>query len=169
MSEWSNFRLLTTFSLSVAAIIAFLVLGYLVSNNKLGPPHKKPATIFVGIISVALALLIVGGTMTVMGRTAYVAVDKAGWFPHQRTLTVWMPHDWLVGEYKQCVLGGYTQPPVLNCGDTKHAPYEMDVLFHGSLEFASAQKRTYWRCQRKQESISCRATEDFVPVRLPDF
>jgi hypothetical protein len=109
------------------------------------------------LLTICFALLIVGGTVAVMGRMAFVAADKAGWFPHQRALIVWMPHDWLVGENKQCVLGGYTRPPVLYCGDTPNAPYEMDVLFHGSLAFPNAQKRTYWRCQRKQESISCQA------------
>ena len=77
--------------LVLATIFGFLVLSYLVSNNKITGRLKGPAT---KIVSAALLLLGLGflGAIVV---GCYEEADKAGWFPHSRTVSVWMTRDWL--------------------------------------------------------------------------
>src|SRR5713226_7819123 len=58
-------------------LIGFLVLGYLVSNNKLKPPLLKPANAIYTLFSVAFVLLIVGGIV-------YLFVEESSWIPRTR-------------------------------------------------------------------------------------
>ncbi len=140
--------------LVVAAIIGFGVLSYLVSNNKITGSFAKPAKAFVGTVSWMFFLGIAG----LIAASLYDAADKAGWFPHSRTMSVRMPHDWLVGQFKPCSLtGSKTIAPTLTCGDYNATPHDMSVEFHGSLDSLETGKQTKWNCQRKQESIVCKA------------
>ena len=140
------------FILGTAAVLGFFVLSYLLSNGKLKPPFLKPAKVVVYSVNSAIALAFV----IAIGVALYDAADKDGWIPHTRTLSVWMQHDWLVGEFKTCSLEGTAKVPVLSCEANNGAYHDMSVEFHGSLEPLEAGKESRWNCQRKSESVSCK-------------
>jgi hypothetical protein len=48
------------FTLGVAALLGFVVLAYLVSNDKIKGSFKKPARVIVGAVSVLFTLSILG-------------------------------------------------------------------------------------------------------------
>ena len=82
--------------LFTCGLIGFLVLGYLVSNNKLKPPLLKPAKAIYTLFSVAFVLLIVGGIV-------YAFVEGSGWIPRTREVSVYVkPENWMTGEIKSC-------------------------------------------------------------------
>jgi hypothetical protein len=180
---------------------------------------RKVAWISVGFFLFLAAVLVVG---------MYDAADKYGWFPHRRTVYVWMPDGWLVGEFKTCALIDYYKhedrnvvlpiPPgatlettptpeqitawdekgnpvvpktvvpdsktktagspvrpgsatpevgrskevsfLLSCTSDDIAPARrMNVEFRGSLDSVEAgrESKWWWDCQRKEDSISCKA------------
>lgn len=140
------------FVLGVAAIISYLVLTYLVSNNKLKPGWKKPAKVVVNSVSGLILLFTVG----ILVFAIYRAADEHGWFAHDRSASVWMPSDWLVGEFKTCVLASGETMPVLDCSvDSGSTLHEMSVEFHGSLDALESKKQSNWKCQRIEQSINC--------------
>jgi hypothetical protein len=139
------------FCIVIAALIGLLVLSYIASNKKLeGPLWTQLTAIYKflrGIAFVFLAGLFAYG--------CYESADTNGWFSHDYTVSVWMTHDWLVGEFKPCVLGGDVKAPTMVCGDDYNALHEMNVQFHGSMDKLESKKESNWNCQRKEESISC--------------
>lgn len=138
--------------LVTAAIVGFLVLAYLVSNNKITGEFRKPATVIVATVTIVFFLGFAGLIVTVL----YDKADESGWFSHDRTVSVLMNHDWLVGEFKSCSLTGDSKTPVLTCGTSNVPTHEMDVSFRGSLDQLEKRKQSNWNCQRKQESIACK-------------
>jgi hypothetical protein len=140
--------------LVLGAIIGFLVLVYLVSNKKITGSYEKPAKALVSTVS---TVFFVGAAGAILAGL-YEVADKDGWFPHSRTMSVWMPHDWLVGEFKTCVLTGDKKvSPSLSCGDQGVSSHDMNVEFRGALDSLEAGKESKWNCQRRVESISCKA------------
>ncbi len=101
------------------------------------------------------------------GPLLYDAADKGGWFPHRRTLNVWMSDDWLVGEFKTCFLtsdtlkfadGSKDVSVSLTCGSHDAPLHKMSVEFRGPLDsFKEDMKSSWWNCQRKEDSITCKA------------
>ncbi len=140
------------FTLGIAALLGFVVLAYLVSNNKLKPSWHRPAKTIVITVSLGIVLAMVALLMF----AAYRSADRRGWFAHERTASVWMAEDWLVGEFKQCVLSNGARMPLLDCSvGGSSAAHEMNVEFHGSLDALELKKQSEWKCQRKDQSISC--------------
>jgi hypothetical protein len=152
---------LVVLRLVLGAVIGFSVLCYLVNTNKLKPPFKRPAEsaveLVLKIVPTFLLLLFGGALAVAVVVGAYKGADEAGWLPHQRTISVWMPRDWLVGEFKTCVLDEFVKNIVLSCGDSNTAPHDMNVEFRGSLDALESHKQSNWTCQRKTESITCKA------------
>jgi hypothetical protein len=132
-----------------AAIIGYLVLAYLVSNNRIKGRFEKPARLIVGIMSSIYALGVVGLLLGIV----YVGADEKGLIGHTRHVSVLMEHDWVVGEFKSCTLSD----KLLMCDGYSEMPHEMEVLFHGSGDLLDSKKGSKWKCQRKQESTSCKA------------
>jgi hypothetical protein len=62
-----------------------------------------------------------------------------------------------MGEFKSCALDGTEKVPVLNCRASNGEYHDMNVEFRGSLDALGAGKESSWKCQRKQDSISCKA------------
>jgi hypothetical protein len=89
----------------------------------------------------------------------YESVDEAGWFPHDRSVSVWMPHGWIVGEFKECVSSSDVKTLALFCGhdENETSPHQMNVEIRGSMDAFESKKPSKWNCQRKEESISCKA------------
>jgi hypothetical protein len=143
------------------AIILFLVLAYLVSNKKLKPPFERPAKVVVSTVTVGFFLFLAGALVLGM----YDAADKDGWFPHRRTLSVWMSDDWLVGEFKSCFVSSDTLEAngskevslILTCINHNGPLHTMNVEFRGSLDsLEEHSSSTWWNCQRKEDSITCK-------------
>lgn len=148
--DWDLFL----FCLFIAAIIVVLVLAYLVSNNKIKGIFKASAKVIVGLSLAGVILFLV----VVVAVAAYRSADEAGWFPHERVAAVWMPRDWLVGEFEHCVLASGQTMPVLDCSvDATSTVHEMNVKLRGSLNALESKKQSEWHCQRKEDSITCRA------------
>jgi len=139
------------FCIVIAALIGLLVLSHVASDQKLeGPLWTQLKAIYKflrGIAFIFLAGLFAYG--------CYESADANGWFSHDHTVNVWMTHDWLVGEFKPCVLGGDVKAPTMACGDDYNAVHEMSVHFRGSMDALESKKESNWNCQRKEESISC--------------
>jgi hypothetical protein len=153
MTGLSDTGVILLWLLGVAVIIGFvfLVLAYLVANNKVKAPFDKPSKVIGGAVSIVLfALLGIG-----MAVGLYEKADKGGWFAHERTLAVEMPRDWLVGEPKACILGGNLNASVLTC-EPGALPHEMNVEFRGSLGSLESGTASTWVCQRTQGPIMCR-------------
>jgi hypothetical protein len=60
----------------------------------------------------------------------YQEADRDGWFSHKLIATVWMPRNWIAGEFKSCVLDGDKKLTLLSCGEDA-TPHEMNVEFRG--------------------------------------
>jgi hypothetical protein len=137
----------------VGALIAFPVLIYLVVNKLIrNPICGKIADAIVKWVSLAFGLwclIVVLGLM-------YKEADGNGWFAHKLVATVWMPRNWITGEFKSCVLDGDKKLTLLSCGEDA-TPHEMNVEFRGSLDGLESKKPTTWTCLRGQESVSCKS------------
>jgi hypothetical protein len=139
--------------LVVGAIIGFLVLAYCVSNNKLKPPFKQPATHIVNAVWGITFLVFVVAGITAM----YDSADKSGWFAHERKVSVWIGNDWLVGEFKSCALSEHKKAPSMYCTNSQNETvHEMNVEFRGSMGALDDQKPSDWICQRKESLIACK-------------
>src|SRR5689334_7765247 len=99
------------FVLGTAAILGFFVLVYLVSNDKLKPPLLEPAKVLVNWVYAAVGIAVLVAFIV----AGYEGLDKDGWFPHTRIISVWMSPGWIQGEFKTCMLDGTNKQPVLNC------------------------------------------------------
>ena len=147
MNGWERFL---SMLLPTALFVAF---SYVVWHGKVTGVFKRPALVLVNTIWVIGVVSFLG----VMAMGMYQSADKDGWFPHDLAATVRMPHDWLVGEFKLCVLDGSESTPVLECGsDENSSLHKMDVKFRGSMRLFESNKVSHWNCQRKEESISCK-------------
>ncbi len=137
----------------VGAIFGFVVLAYLVSNKLIGNSiFGKIADGIVKWVSWAFGLWF----LIVILAGAYQEADRNGWFAHKLIATVWMPRNWITGEFKSCVLDGDKKLTLLSCGDDA-TPHEMNVEFRGSLDGLESKKPTTWTCLRGQESVSCKS------------
>jgi len=98
--------------------------------------------------------VIVGGIL--LAGSAYDAVDDAGYIPHSGNAQVKYPrHGWEVGEYVTCAATSGSSEPILNCEDEfleGGTVREMSVSFWGKV----GAKPTVYKCQRSEESITCR-------------
>jgi uncharacterized membrane protein len=73
--------------LVVGGLIGFMVLGYLVSNNKLKPPLLKPANAIYTLFSVSFVRMIVGGIV-------YAFVEESSWIRRTREVSVYSTNSW---------------------------------------------------------------------------
>jgi len=133
-------------------LIGFMVLGYLVSNNKLKPPLLKPATAIYTFFSVAFVLLIVGGI-------AYLFVENSGWIPRTREVSVYVkPENWMTGEIKSCASLQSKEREeigVLLCDQNQmlFEPHVLQVRFWGPI---TTDRNKEWKRTREPASLTCR-------------
>jgi hypothetical protein len=138
--------------LCFGGLIGFLVLGYLVSNNKLKPPFLKPAKVVDTLFSVSFMLLIVGGIV-------YLFVENSGWIPRTREVSVYVkPENWIVGEIKSCASLQSKEKEeigVLLCDQNQmlFEPHVLQVRFWGPIK---PDRNKEWKCTREAASLTCR-------------
>src|SRR6266478_1377098 len=136
--------------------IAYMVLGYLVTNKKLKPPFLEPAERLYTFVSACLALLFFGGI-------AYLAIayyfTESGWYPRTREVNVYCKaHDWVNGELQTCYSFKSTDKTAdgeltaLSCSanDESHL---LNVKFWGPI---TADGEIIWKCERLTFSITCK-------------
>ena len=75
-------------------------------------------------------------------------LEQMGWWHHDAMTTVFM-HDWVNGEYKQCVSINETQP-FLVCGESKGDGKLFKVRFYGRTHNPklSPEAELHWTCKR---------------------
>jgi len=136
--------------LFVAGLIAILVIGYLVTNNKLKPPFLRPATIlWHGFIGLYLLLVLV-----VIG----YAVNESGWIPRTREVLVWVKaQHWMAGEIKTCESPRSSNEEkeirALVCDEENLEHHVLTVKFWGPI---NADRTKQWKCTREQEALTCK-------------
>ena len=136
-----------------ASLIAWLVTGYLVTNNKLQPPFLKPAQIFYYSICACYGLAILGGI-------GYAAVhyytNESGWVPRNREIEVYVhASNWVVGELKICrslPTEDKAELTVLFCSDDAES-HTLKVKFWGPI---TADRNKMWKCEREFASLTCK-------------
>ena len=134
----------------IAALIGLFLLWYLAEAGKV----KGPLAAFARTTRILFGLGTFLAFAGVFGVAAWRVANEAGWFPHDRSVSVYMTQNWLVGETKRCVIAGEVTAPQLYCEDDG-VPHQMTVVFHGSLAHFERGEVREWECQRKAESISC--------------
>jgi len=133
-------------------LIGFLVLGYLVSNNKLKPPFLEPASAIHTLFSVVFVLLVVGGIV-------YAFVEESGWIPRTREVSVYVkPENWMTGEIKSCdslQSKEKTEIAVLLSDQNQmlFEPHVLQVRFWGPIK---TDRNKEWKCTREAASLTCR-------------
>jgi hypothetical protein len=133
------------------------------------PGETSGADTFVGIA----ILLVIGFVVWGMG----AVIDDAGRVPHNHDTPVVIRHEWLVGEYRKCMMVTTTPPvqdmkysaaqlselPKLYCTDDildTVTPREdirahlLPVKYWGRIDRPDSWL-IEWRCQRKEESLLC--------------
>jgi hypothetical protein len=133
-------------------------------SRAIGRTLKWVAYICAAIIAAALALV------------WYGQLDVAGYFPHDRTLDVYMSSNWMVGENRVCwLIQEYdaNQKPTgkldsLQCpfGDEKLEPHNLTVTFKGIVTPMDTNGNprkipNEWRCTRGGDNFAC------TPVATP--
>ncbi len=133
-------------------LIGFMVLGYLVSNNKLKPPLLKPAKALYTLFSVTFVLLIVVGII-------YAFVEESSWIPRSREVSVYVkPENWMTGEIKSCASLQSREKEeigVLLCDQNQmlFEPHVLQVRFWGPIK---PDRNKEWKCTREPASLTCR-------------
>jgi hypothetical protein len=69
------------------------------SHRQAKRPEAPADSAIVGLVTVGFILVLAVG----FGMEMYESADEAGWFPRDRSVSVWIPHGWIVGEFKECV------------------------------------------------------------------
>lgn len=108
----------------------------------------------------------------------YESLDQTGWMSHDHDTPAWIQGNWIVGEYRVCVLE--SNPPratpvsSLFCGNKNDDGYvdwlvERDdhpnagpgifhvlpVTYWGRIDRQDV--NTSWRCQRNESALTCKA------------
>jgi hypothetical protein len=144
------------FCLILAGLLGFLVLGYLVSNNKLKPPLLKPAKAIYTLFSVTFVLLIVTGIVYAL---IDEFVEKSGWIPRTREVSVYVKaENWMTGEIKSCASLASKERKeigVLLCDQDQMLlePHSLEVKFWGPIK---TDRKREWKCTRETASLTCR-------------
>jgi hypothetical protein len=147
----------TIFCLIFGGMIAFLALGYLVSNNKLKPPYAKPLGRVYYVLSTGVIFALVG-MMAVA--TIMVIVEQSGWIPRTREVPVYAKASgWVQGEIKTCETFASKQKDeltVLVCDEDDRMLDEhhtLQVKFWGPI---TTDRNKEWKCVREPASLTCR-------------
>ena len=139
----------------IGLFIAYLVLAYLVTNNKLKPPFLQPAQRIHRFVSACLALMFFGGL-------AYVAIAyyfiESGWYPRTREVIVYCKaHDWVNGELQICYSSQGETPDgelaTISCSTNRDESHLLRVKFWGPIR---ADKDRVWKCERLPSSLTCK-------------
>jgi hypothetical protein len=140
------------FCLFVGGLLGFLVLGYLVTNNKLKPPLLQPAKVIYTLFRVAFFLLVFGVFL-------YAFVENSGWLPRMREVSVYVkPENWMTGEIKSCASLASRESDeiaVLLCDQSEMVfePHVLEVRFWGSIK---PDRDKEWKCSRGPASLTCK-------------
>jgi hypothetical protein len=147
---------ITIVTVILVGIFSFLVLGYLVSNDKLKGRFAKPLAKLYRVLSTLVILTVVGmmAVVTVMG-----IVEESGWIPRTREVPVYARvSGWIQGEIKTCETLATKQRgelAVLVCfDDTNLAEHHtLQVKFWGPI---TTERNKEWKCVRETASLTCR-------------
>jgi hypothetical protein len=147
----------TIFVLIMLGMVSFLVLGWLVTNNKLKPPYQEPASRVYWLLSTGVIVLLIGmiAVVTVMG-----IVEKSGWIPRTREVPVYAKaQTWVQGEIRTCETFASKQTDeltVLVCSEDDRMLDEhhtLRVRFWGPI---LTDRNKEWKCVREPASLTCR-------------
>jgi len=137
-----------------------------------------PEAVMKGLIALVASIVIAS--------FGWDAANKAGYVRHQRATPVWIKGEWLVGEYRHCVMQtaqlDYVEDPTtyprLFCGYNaesfndfagnlpvgEDAWWQISRYFHVlPVGYFGRLKRTErfvgWQCQRETAAITCKALD----------
>ena len=101
---------------------------------------------------------------------SYHGLDKRGWIPHHHDTPVFIAGDWMVGELRTCemqIMVGEEgmHDYLLDCAGGQGKPHLLPAKYWGRLDRddvgrrESQQRFGTWRCQRKEDSLVCKAMD----------
>jgi hypothetical protein len=142
----------------IIALVGFLVWYYFKQNAPAGKRVRQ------GFAILFLVGLMVG---------TFYKVDEAGWIPHYDDTSVFISEDWMMGEFRVCEMKvlvpaeqGGNPDYFLDCASGQGKAHLLPVKFWGRLKryaVGSAADRFQqlgtWKCQRKEQSLICKALD----------
>jgi hypothetical protein len=142
-------------------MLAFIVLGYLSTNDKLPARYLKPAKKLYRVLSICVFVAL-GGLMAMA--TIMTIITESGWIPRNREVNVYLgKQPWMTGEIKTC---DSIRPNdrelreqelrLLACADDDRRLDEhhtLQVKFWGPI---TADRNKEWKCTREPSSLTCR-------------